>query len=391
MVKFMVLLAAAAIGVWPLSATAQEPGPGTDISSNGILNPRAICNAIDNQLMQNPRTARHPDIRFIFENLFADAAHVAPTDTREQVHAKIRFFINDNMPRLKCNGSYNGADGNILKLAVLRQFDELIDRALGKWKIDVNQVDEEDGKTVLDYIADLRARSPSDTTLSRYYDDFRAAGGKHRAELEREGKVVSLAIEQANNLSQLEGKARAGDTEAALRLYRAYAYGRDTDLAVAVDLNQARPWLDFAGSSALAGRNATDLYSVGMTYDDRQMQDPASSAAWLQRAASAGSAEARFWLGRYYATGHGVPRDLNRALQLMTVAEAAGERTAALWMGSIHGWMGHREEQIRWYRYATASGLSAFDVPGFEGSLADWFQANGANACGPDIKGGKSC
>jgi hypothetical protein len=63
--------------------------------------------------------------------------------------------------------------------------------------------------------------------------------------------------------------------------------------------------------------------------------------------------------------------------------------------------MGHREEQILWYRYAIASGLNNYEVPGFdssgrdamngEGRVAYWFRVNRAAACGPHAKGGKSC
>ncbi|MDH7976045.1 hypothetical protein QH494_28030 [Sphingomonas sp. AR_OL41] len=402
MAKFMVLLAAAAIGVWPLSASAEGPGLGTILKTNGTLDVPELCAEIANPLTE--LKPRQPDILFSFESELADAAHVAPTDTSAQMYAKINQLIAKNMSRLTCSQlGFLPNNGNILKLAVARQSNSFIRYALQKWKIDVNQVDAADGKTVLDYIVDRRAAYGPESgfarTLGRYYNDFRAAGGKHRAELEREGKVVSLATEQASNLSRLEGKARAGDAQAALRLYRAYAYGKDINLAVAVDMNRARPWLDLAGRSALAARNATDLHSVGRTYDDGQMHDAVASASWLQRAASAGSTEASFWLGRYYATGHGVARDLNRALQLMTVAEAADIIPAALWMGSIHGWMGHREEQIRWYRYAIATGLNATDVPGFdasgrnafEGQVTYWFRVNGASVCGPHIKGGKYC
>lgn len=360
----------------------------------------SFCNAVESKVLSNRFT--HDSVLYAYQDMLVEASGVARQDSTETANRKIGVFLNANAASLTCNmTNFNPRNGNIYKLAVARQVDGFIDDALDNWRVNLNQIDATDNKTVLDYIRDRQdtAGPTYARTLGRYYDRFRAAGAKHRIELEQAGLAPSLASVQGTALAKLEGAALAGDVPAALQLYNAFAYGKDVNLAVGVDQAKARAWLDLGERSALAKSDPNGMVGIGLTYDAAEIGDAAQSAKWLARAVKLGSPEANYWLGRYYATGHGVPRDLDQALDLMKVAEAADVTTSALWMGSIHGWLGHRDEQVRWYRYAIASGLNNYPVPGFNsagkppltGHVDYWFQVNGLDVCGPNIKGGRYC
>eukprot|EP01034_Spumella_vulgaris_P002641 gene2641-3425_t len=60
--------------------------------------------------------------------------------------------MNANAASLVCNmTNFNPRNGSILNLAVARQADDFIGDAVVNWKVDLNQIDAIDGKTVLDY------------------------------------------------------------------------------------------------------------------------------------------------------------------------------------------------------------------------------------------------
>jgi hypothetical protein len=183
MLRMMVALALALAG----PAAAQEIGLGDRLKSNGFLDVGELCAEVSNPLpVLSPA---HPSLRYSFESELADAAGVLPTDTEEQINAKIGTLINNNASRLTCNQvNFSPRNGNILKLAVSRQSNYFIGRVIGNWNVDLNQIDEADGMTVLDYISYRRARTAQSSTygltLDRYYKRFRAAGAKHRSELQ---------------------------------------------------------------------------------------------------------------------------------------------------------------------------------------------------------------
>ncbi len=130
----------------------------------------------------------HPGDRYRFQTILNMASGVMPSDTQEQVYAKIRTFLNRNMPSLLCSQSdFNPNNGNVLKLAVSRQSNRFIEFVLERWKPNLNQIDAVDGRTVLDYIEFRRtqagATSTFGVTLDRYYKRFRAAGALHAREI----------------------------------------------------------------------------------------------------------------------------------------------------------------------------------------------------------------
>lgn len=85
----------------------------------------------------------------------------------------------------------------------------------------------------------------------------------------------------------------------------------------------------------------------------------AARAAWAPLA-SAGDAQAQYYLGHLYATGEGVARDLGQALPLFRAAAEQGEPYAQFALGYVyeHG-LGVAPEPVaalRWYRAAAAQG-----------------------------------
>ena len=79
-------------------------------------------------------------------------------------------------------------NGNILKLAVARRFDSVIENAAQVWKVNLNVVDDSDKKTVLDYVQDqikVFKNTRNEAELQGYYKVFRAAGAKHASELKK--------------------------------------------------------------------------------------------------------------------------------------------------------------------------------------------------------------
>lgn len=171
--------AIASIALLLSGGLAPQPGPDPAWVRN-------LCAAVESQSVQlNPSPSY---IRYNYESQLAVAAGVISTDTRETAHRKIGAYLDENMPYLLCNQfNFNPRNGNILKLAVAKNSGSFIRAALQDWRIrQLNQVDATDGKTVLDFIQDRRAAAGESSlgrTLSRYYEQFRAAGALHASEL----------------------------------------------------------------------------------------------------------------------------------------------------------------------------------------------------------------
>ena len=178
----MRLLIAALIAPF-LAMSAEAPAQrAVPFDASGIRN---FCAAVSSPLVELHPV--YPSQRYGFESYLAEWALVRPDDPVPEIHRKIGRFLNANMPSLLCNQvNFNPRNGNILKLAVLRQSNSFIRNVLTDWHVDLNQIDAADGKTVLDYIQDRRARAGSTSlsrTMDRYYTSFRAAGARHASEL----------------------------------------------------------------------------------------------------------------------------------------------------------------------------------------------------------------
>lgn len=145
-----------------------------------------FCAAVENQT--DELDPSHPTISFRYQTLIYNASCVQPNDSEATIKAKIQNFWNRYHGTLTCiRQNFNPRDGNILKLAIARQSEPFIEDTLRSWQVSLNHVDSVDNMTVLDYI-DLRKREAgSNQSLiriyQRYYDQFRAAGAKHKRDL----------------------------------------------------------------------------------------------------------------------------------------------------------------------------------------------------------------
>ena len=77
------------------------------------------------------------------------------------------------------------------------------------------------------------------------------------------------------------------------------------------------------------------MYALGATYscDDYDGKNLTEAAAWYQKAADAGVADAMTALGNAYASGLGVKKNKEKAMEWYQKAAEAGERIAMNLLG----------------------------------------------------------
>jgi TPR repeat protein len=115
-----------------------------------------------------------------------------------------------------------------------------------------------------------------------------------------------------------ERAAAAGNAAGMLGLASCYLNGTGLDR----DLTMAARWY---GKAADAG-SAAALNGLGMVYNRPgndgigSRRNPAQAVAWFRQAASLGDTDGMRNLAAAYATGNGVPADLNRAIKILQVA-----------------------------------------------------------------------
>jgi hypothetical protein len=148
------------------------------------LDVEQLCDAVSDQIAE---TAPGSPNKYSYQSKIHAAACIEPSDAPEMVRGKVQAFWNREHARLNCSQlGYSIRNGHILKLAVERNSKDFVNDAVRKWKLDLNHVDPADGRTVLDYIAEERAKARGtslDLILQRYDDLFRKNGAKRRSEL----------------------------------------------------------------------------------------------------------------------------------------------------------------------------------------------------------------
>ena len=143
---------------------------------------KALCMMV-NTHMKNPDASSD---KYMYQVRMKKAACVSATDSTKTAQQKLHDFLAMHTLPTCNNLQFDVLDGNILKFAVSAKFDDfLIDMI--DWGADLNTVDVSDGRTVLDYVA-YHAEKNSGNDLKkrfdRYYSTLRAAGAKHRREIE---------------------------------------------------------------------------------------------------------------------------------------------------------------------------------------------------------------
>ena len=112
---------------------------------------RGICNYVYGKIEDKTDPENWT---FAYERQIYEAAGVDfKLDTADIARRKIRQMWDANQSRLRCNrGDFDVTNGSILKYAVAKRTFDFIDNAVSVWGVDVNQPDDSDGKTLLDYI-----------------------------------------------------------------------------------------------------------------------------------------------------------------------------------------------------------------------------------------------
>ncbi len=124
---------------------------------------------------------------YLFQKKIYEAACVDYyKDSREVAFAKIRRMWLIYEDKLICNGlNFDVINGNLIKYAINTKFDDFID-VVAEWGVNLNKVDEIDGRTILDYTYYHMKRNEGTeiaTRLNSYYNTLRKAGAKHKHEL----------------------------------------------------------------------------------------------------------------------------------------------------------------------------------------------------------------
>jgi hypothetical protein len=161
-----------------------------------------LCDAISSK----ERKENHPTIvnDFLFEDIIYEAAGVKSTDTTQQIARKVQVFWHINKKgRLRCNSNHFGvANGNIIKFAAKKKFVHFLEATCGTWGVDLDLIDETDGKTVADFVVKELERNrgtPSEGYLEEYLEIIRkVGGGKFRSEIEATLELASEAYGKEN-------------------------------------------------------------------------------------------------------------------------------------------------------------------------------------------------
>lgn len=123
---------------------------------------------------------------YAYRRKIFEAACVDLKDKEDVRRKKIQDMWKKLESKLICNNSqFDVINGSIIKYAASSMYDQFLDDVI-YWGVDLNKVDETDGRTVLDYLRDTIKRYRGMSTgkiLQDYYDMLREAGAKHKSEL----------------------------------------------------------------------------------------------------------------------------------------------------------------------------------------------------------------
>jgi hypothetical protein len=145
---------------------------------------RGICLFVENKDADSNPQGRY---RYLYQRKLLEASCVdLKSDSEELISKKISNLWATQNQLLKCSGAmFDVEKGSLLKFAINSKFDEFLIDAVN-WKINLNSIDESDGRTVLDYIEyhiEKDRGKASEPVLRRYYEMLRKAGAKHKKEL----------------------------------------------------------------------------------------------------------------------------------------------------------------------------------------------------------------
>lgn len=143
-----------------------------------------LCLSIDQRKEDAKPTKK---IKYRSQRLVLEGACVdVEKDSDEVIAQKVSAMWKENQKMLYCNSlTFDVQFGNVIKFAI-NYLDEPFLESVIAWKVDLNYVDEKDGRTVLDYVRYRYENAHPDglkPTMDYYYKMLRKAGAKHRSEL----------------------------------------------------------------------------------------------------------------------------------------------------------------------------------------------------------------
>jgi len=171
----------------PRLALAQADHTAAEVNTEPCPNPkklRSMCGMVGDWTKDPEPQGKY---EYLYQRRFLEAACVdISKDSNDEIARKISQVWKENEDKLICNNTqFEVGNGNIIKFAVDKSFDTFIFDIID-WKVDLNKVDDTDGRTALDYVKYQMERAKG-TSLERklqfYYSSLRSAGAKHRSEL----------------------------------------------------------------------------------------------------------------------------------------------------------------------------------------------------------------
>lgn len=146
-----------------------------------------LCSNVFSALTQpgSPRGARD---RYLYQRQILAAAGVEADDEVEIEREKVRHFWRQTGRFLTCDSQgFVPGGGNLVKYAIFRRFSAMLLDLTRRWAVDLNHVDNADGRTVLDWLTHemtLVAGTSAHATLRAYGGQLRAAGAVNRREID---------------------------------------------------------------------------------------------------------------------------------------------------------------------------------------------------------------
>lgn len=169
------------------SAIAQQLSPETARSIGACADPSKLEKLCVDVLEKRSAPDASP-YQYYYEMRIHEAACADPEkDSEEVVARKIRHMWSSLRSHLRCNTTdFEIPRGSVLKYAIRMKAFDLITQAAGAWRVELNWVDDSDGRTLLDYVEVEIARNAGNNVepiLKNYYRILRNAGARHRIEL----------------------------------------------------------------------------------------------------------------------------------------------------------------------------------------------------------------
>lgn len=169
--------------------------PANNISPKQLLAKKQDCNGEEGPKIKNicffvgsrmRDSSPNPRYTYMYQKKFYEAACVGESDSEEVAAEKIRALWKSIRPAMTCTNTHFDVDqGSILKYAISKNFEDFIDEVI-RWKIDLNEVDNSDQRTLLDYVKyhmDRNKGNELESKFKMYYIKLRGAGAKHKEEI----------------------------------------------------------------------------------------------------------------------------------------------------------------------------------------------------------------